>query len=251
MKRSVVKISISLILCVLLVCGSITPVVAGPADCGVSAVFNKSYKEEGKLWMSYTVNTGKIASNASDTKTEVWAEIYNSSGKKVVSWKSASYEANKKITRKFGYDWSKLPTGKYTFRLYVRVHGTIRDGSIYYTNNMGWYWSQQVDHTAPSSVWLDSSALVTRDDGSYATKIKLGYSGAKGKVPNIEIYDEKGNLMYSAAGKNISYDKGTYSFLWNGFPKNGGVQCQSGNYKIKYWLDGGNPKQSQVWLDIY
>ncbi|NLO39701.1 MAG: hypothetical protein GX115_09555 [Ruminiclostridium sp.] len=251
MKRSVMKISISLMLCAILVCSFSTPVAAGPADHGVSVTFNESYREDGKLKMSYTINTGEYASNASDTKTEVWAEIYNSAGKKVVSWKSASFEPNKKITRKFSYDWNNLPTGKYTFKLYLRLYGTIRDGSLYYMNNMGWCWSRQVDHTAPSSVWLDSSAFVTRDDGSYATRIKLGYSGAKGKIPNIEIYDEKGNLMYSAAGKNISYDKGTYAFLWNGFPKDGGVQCESGNYKIKYWLDGSNPKQSQVWLDIY
>lgn len=250
MKRCVIKISMSLLLCVMLVCGLSTSASAAPADYGVSVTFNKSYREDGKLWMSYTISTGKIASNAYDAKTEVWAEIYNSAGKKIVSWDSVSFEPNQKTTRKYGYDWNKLPSGQYTFKLYLRISGTIHDG-LYYMKNMGWYWSKQVNHTAPSTVWLDSSALVTRDDGSYANRIKLGHSGAKGKVPNLEIYDAQGNLVFSAKGKEISYDKGTYSFLWNGFPKDGGAQCQSGDYRIKYWVSGGNPKQSQVWLDIY
>lgn len=242
----------SLLLCAMLVCGFSTPAVAAaPTDYGMSVNFNKSYKEDGKFWMSFSFNTGIIAPNAFDAKTEIWAEIYNSAGKKILSWKKESFEPNKEITRRYSYNLNSLPTGKYTFRLNLRISGSYRDGSLTFTDDDGWYWLREINHTAPVSVWLDSAALFTRDDGSYANRIKLGYSGAKGKVPNMEIYDMQGNLVCGGKGKELSSDKGAYSFIWSGFPRDGGVQCESGNYKIKYWLDGGNPKQSQVWLDIY
>jgi flagellar hook assembly protein FlgD len=69
---------------------------------------------------------------------------------------------------------------------------------------------------------------------------------------NLEIYDEWGGKVFSTkSSKPVSYDEGTYSFTWNGFPSGGGLQCDSGNYTLKYWVSGGNPKQSTVWMDIY
>lgn len=246
------KTLLSLLLCAALVLGMGTSAFAeGPGDFGLSVSKNDSYLKDGKFYMSFTIKTGELPM-ANETNTKIKAELFNSSGKRMASWNEKTFEPNKKITRNYGYDWnSNLPSGTYTMKITCTLDGDS------YSNYHGWAptsysWSYKVNHKAPSSIYLDSATVVTRDDGSYANRIKLGHSGCKGKFAHVEIYDQKGNMVMSGQGnKAISNDKGTYSFTWGGFPKGGGLRCESGNYTIKFWVTEGNPKQSTVWLDIY
>lgn len=252
MKQNIKKVMLSLfLLTVIILSMNISAFAESAKDFGLTLSKNDSYSKDGLFYMSFNINTGQLPM-ANDTNTKVKVELFNSAGKRVVNWTEKTFESNKSIKQNYSYDWNKnLPTDTYT----MKVTCTL-DGNSYSTYS-GWapcayYWSFKINHTAPSSINLSSTTVVALNDGSYATKISLGHSGSKGKVANLEIYNEWGDLVFSTIGSSpISYDKGTYSFTWGGFPNGGGVKCSSGNYKIKYWVSGGNPKQSTVWLDIY
>lgn len=251
MKRHIMKTIVPLLLCAILVSSVGTPAFAAASDYGVSASFVKSYNEDGKTWISYAINTGIIESNASNAKTEIWAEVYNSAGKKVISWTSVSFEPNKKITRRYGYDWSKFPSGKYTFKLYVKVSGSVFDLISYVNDSETWYWSRTIDHKATAKVSFIENPHVLTDDGAYVTNFVLSQSGCKGKVIHIEVYDEWGSRVFKNKSKPVQKESGKVAFHWGGYPSDGGKRCPDGEYTIKYWVDNGNPKQTTTWITMY
>ena len=253
MKR-ILKCALCLMLCAVMtlaLCGPAGAVTA--SERGLVAYRNKSYNQDGKYCLSYSFDTGKLP-GGENTKTVIRADLYNSSGKRVVYWDDKEYASNSRVKRDFGYNWNdNLPSGSYTMKVKATLCGEqwVYNG---YSQMPGesFEWTVSLNHTQPAKLWLDSTQLVTMNDGSYSNKIIFGHQGAKGKQIRYEIYDEWNNLVFTSANGNaISYTSGTYYFYWNGFPSSGGAQCGSGNYKIKYWLIGGSAKQSSAWLDIY
>lgn len=246
MKHRLRNIALSLLLCAALIGGFTTPVfAANPAsDYGVVLTKGKWYTKDGRYYMPFTLQTGQVP-YADDPSTSMVAELFNSSGKSIFKWDRKFYSHNGTTTREPNFPLGNLASDTYTMKVTVGIwEGSRCD----YT----WDWTYNVNYKVPSSIYLDSAAVITRDDGSYANRIKLGHSGCNGKFAHIEIYDEWGNLVMSGQGnKAISNNKGIYSFTWGGFPKGGGLRCESGHYTIKFWVTGGNPKQSTVWLDIY
>ena len=222
-------------------------------ECGLSLTKNPSFSEDGYFYMSFTINTGRYpGSNGSYDKTKVKLTLYNSAGKSVTSWDEKSYNPNTTITRKPGYNYNKnLSSGTYTMKVTVTLVGEKWNGYSYDQASLTFTWSYNINHTQPATANLDKVEIVRRDDGSYANKFIFGHSGAKGQVLNMEIYDQWNSRVYSTTGSAISYTSGTYSFSWGGYPSGGGMQCDSGEYTIKYWFSGKNAKQTKRYLTIY
>lgn len=226
------------------------------SDCGIKVVKNKSYNENGKFYMSFNITGGRASGTASGSgQNYASAKLYNSSGKCVVTWSEDEFGEGKNIKRSYGYNYNaNLPSGTYTFKLTVKATGWTDyfAGTGYYGTKYSntFVWSYSINHKQASSVSMKSVELMS-NNGSYFNKITFSHSGAKGKVIHMEIYDQWDNRVYKTSGKPISYTSGTYYFNWNGFPSGGGVQCSSGEYTIKYWLNGGSAKQSKYYLSIY
>ena len=223
------------------------------ADCGLKLTKNDNYSKDGYDYRSFTIQTGRYpGSYGSADKTKVLIELYNAAGKRVVDWGENVYGPNTKITRNPGYNYNKnLSSGVYTMKVTVTLVGEKWSGYGYVQDSLVFVWSYNINHTQAAIVNLSNVEVVRRDDGSYTNKFIFSHSGAKGQVLNMEIYDPWGSRVYSTKGSPISYTSGTYSFTWGGYPSGGGVQCGSGTYTIKYWLDGKNAKQSRQYLSIY
>jgi flagellar hook assembly protein FlgD len=259
MKR-ITKFLLALALAVITASASAMPASAVYAsECGLKVVKNKSYNEDGKFYMSFAITGGKPAGCAIG-ETYASVKVLNSSGKSVLTWKESKISSGSTVTKNYGYDWdNNLPRGTYTFQLVLRVEGW--SDTMYYNGSTSSYgtkynysfnYNYTITHTQPAVVSLKSVENIMRDDGSYANKFVFSHSGAKGQVLNMEIYDQWGTKVYSARGSSpISYTSGTYSFQWGGYPSGGGVQCDSGEYTVKYWLDGKNAKQAKHYLSIY
>lgn len=252
MKCNLKTIAVLLFFSMMVVLGLGTPAFAKASDHGLSVRKNDSYNKDGKFYMSFTINTGKL-SGADKTSTKIKVEVLNSRGKKVISWTEKPMNSNKKIKRNYGYDWnSKLPSGSYTMKVTCTLNGRVYDGVRHNSKTASYSWTYKINHRAPSRIWFSSAAVSKLNNGNYGNKITLGHSGAKGKFVNLEIYNQRGKLVFvTKSSKPIGSDKGTYFFTWNGFPKGGGPLCNSGNYKLKFWITGSSPKQSTVRLDIF
>ena len=223
-------------------------------DCGLTLTKNENYSKDGYDYRSFTINTGKYpGSYSSSNKTKVLVELYNASGKRVVNWGEKVYEPNTKITRNPGYNYNEnLSSGTYTMKVTVTLVGEKWSGYGYVLDELVFVWSYNINHTQAALINLDKVEVVRNDDGTYSNKFIFGHSGAKGLTVHMEIYDANSRLVYKNSGSNpISYDSGSYNFYWGGYPSGGGMRCQSGNYTIKYWLGGKNPKQATRYLNIY
>ena len=229
------------------------------SECGLKVVKNSSYSKDGKYYMSFAITGGKPAGCAIG-ETYASVKVLNSSGKTVLTWSESKISSGSTVTKNYGYDWNNnLPSGAYTFQLVLRVEGW--SDTMYYNGSTSGYGTKynysfnynfNLNHTQPAAISLKSVNNIMRDDGSYANKFVFSHSGAKGQVLNMEIYDQWGTKVYSAKGGSpISYTSGTYFFTWGGYPSGGGVQCDSGEYTIKYWLGGKNAKQTKHYLSIY
>jgi len=219
-------------------------------QCGIKVVKKDNYNNDGKYCIPFTITGGKPY-EAWSGSTFSSARLVNSSGKSVYTWSETEIANGSTVERSYNANWSTLPSGSYTFYLKLRVAGYDQGTyGVWYNYSFEWNWTYT--HTQAATVTFGSAEVIMRDDGSYANKIRFSHSGAKGQTLNMSIYDEWGNRVYSASGsKPISYDSGSYSFHWGGYPSGDGLQCESGNYTIKWWLSGKNAKQSKIWLNIY
>jgi hypothetical protein len=224
------------------------------SECGLKVTRKKDYSSNGKLFMSFTIQTGTNPRARYHQKVKISAGLYDSGGKRVVGWNDEELSENITVNRNYGYNYNdNLAAGTYTFNLHVAQCGTTWDtsySSIYRPVDIHFTWRYTINHAPTAILNLQSTGLVTMDDGSYQNKIIFSHKGAKDKRISMEIYDEWNNLVASKQGNAHRYIEGTYTFYWDGFPSNGGAQCESGTYKIKYWLSDGSAKQSSVWLDF-
>jgi len=221
------------------------------SERGLTLSKGSSYTKDGKYYVPLTLKTGALP-YGSNRKTKMNLELYNSSGKRLLKWDQVSYNPNTTVTREPNFYYTEYPSGTYTLKVTCYLYGEewIYNGYSPMAEE-GYVWNISLNLSQPATVSLKNVEVVRRDDGSYANKIIISHSGAKGQVLNLEIYDPWGRKVYSTKGSPISYTSGTYSFTWGGYPSGGGVQCDSGEYTIKYWLDGKNAKQSKYYLSIY
>jgi hypothetical protein len=195
--------------------------------------------------MEFMGLSGQIP-NARDPKTSMEMELLDASGKKTNTWETKYYIPSTYFTREPKYNLDKLAGGTYTVKVILRLW----DGS---KNLAAWSWKYIFKHIAPlANVYLNYVKAINNSDGTYANKISIGHSGCMGKAINMEIYDEWDGLVFrTKSSKPMSSSEGAYYFKWNGYPSGAGLRCDSGKYTIKYWSDGRNPQQSDVWLDVY
>lgn len=202
---------------------------------------NKGYSENGKFYMDF-----KLQSEYHDAVFQVG--LYNSSGKKALNWnKDFTLNEGQTVNRRYGANYSNLPSGSYTMKVTAIVQ---KEKEGYLTNPTG-TWNFKINHKQPAYFKLSSYNRVYNDDGSYSTRFVFDYYRYKGKSVTFEIYNADGKRVYKFTGnKPLSYDKGRYSKSWNGYPSDGGLQCQSGDYTVKYWAGNSTPKQTKVHLEI-
>jgi len=253
--RKFLKPFLSLALvCALLFALSTPGGAVNSSDCGLTLTKNDNYSKDGCDYRSFTINTGKYpGSYGSGDKTKVLVELFDAGGKRVVNWGEKVYEPNTKITRNPGYNYNEnLSSGTYTMKVTVTVVGEKWSGYGYVLDELKFVWNYTITHTQAAIINLDKVEVVRNNDGTYSNKFIYGHSGAKGQTVYMELYDANGRLVFKSSGSSpISYTSGTYSFTWGGYPSGGGMRCQSGNYTIKYWLGGKNPKQATRYLNIY
>ncbi len=217
-------------------------------DCGIRLVRNSNYTSDGKFYESFKITSGRPP-NTAEGGTLINAKVVNASGTTVFAWKEYDLKEYETATRSFGADYSNQPSGTYTFFITLTSYGR-EYGYVGGSKRYNFTWRYTINHTQPSTISINSVENIYSDDG-YLNKIILKHKGAKGMVANVEIYDEYGSMVFKKSGNPISYTSGSYNFYWDGFPTNGGTQCQSGNYTIKYWLGGKGAKQSSYYLSIY
>lgn len=175
----------------------------------------------------------KLINRLRDRNLQV--SLYNASGKKVINWNDYTMVADKTLYRGYGYDYNKLPGGFYTVRLKAGNDS----------------WCFRVDNTPPQGMYLTKAKMFYKDDGSTYNRIYFNYNQSKGKTPKAEIYDANGKLITTATWKKpFSKDSGSTYLTWSGYPTGGGIRCESGDYIVKYWIDGGKPRQTKVHLVI-
>jgi len=219
------------------------------AQCGLSVIKKDNYTSDGKYYVAFTVTGGKPYECRSGS-TFFSGKLLNASGGTVFTWSEYEVANGTTVNRNYGADWSGLATGTYTFVLRMRVYG-YEWGDYGQSYNYYWELKYSYNHTKPATVNLNTPETYRSDDGTYYNKFPFAYSGAKGQTIYMEIYDANSRLVYKTNGNPCSYDASTYSLYWNGYPSSGGLKCASGNYTIKYWLGGKNPKQSTRYLNIY
>lgn len=214
-------------------------------DCGLTVTKNKSYYKDDKFIMSFNITGGRGYNNA-EGSTFVKAKLLNSNGKQVLSWKESEIPEDVKKTKSFAINQS-LASDTYIFVLMCRTYGREYGAYGSWRNN-SFEWKYSIKHTQPSSLKFKGVEEVLQDD-DWKYEIAFTHGGSKGKYINIEIYDEYGTKVWGKrASKAISSSGGTFNFIWNGYPTGGGMQCKSGDYTIKYWLEGKDPKQVKVTL---
>lgn len=140
---------------------------------------------------------------------------------------------------------------KYTFpRDYASTPGGTYTMQMTYSNMWGSKsWSFNIKHAQKSAMTLKESYKILKDDGSYAHKIAFNISGAKGKALTCEIYTKDGKLLRQYSCSTFNYASGTWTIKWDYFPTSG-LKVGSGDYLIKYWVQGGTPKQSTINVQV-
>jgi hypothetical protein len=151
-----------------------------------------------------------------------WASLYYPSGKKVYNdWVTKYIAPGTSLSRNFSMDFRSLPSGTYTFKLYVQND---------YNSQASWSWSYNITHKNTSSFSYKSYETYYDSDGDYINKINIQCTNMKGERLYCKIYDEYGYLVYDW-GKNTTVRKTNNEvgwFGWSGYIN--GVKYPSGNY---------------------
>lgn len=232
---------ISLIMCCVMLMFTASPSVSAlsGSDFGASVQENKTYFKDGKFWYSFYLYANDVFYDV-----EYTVKLYNSNKKEVVSWSTYEVSAGTKETRNYGYDFSKLPTDTYTYKVMATSPGYWW---LYGLGSKYVYWTFTVDHVndniAPT-ISFKSAEPVTMNDGAPGLKFTFSQQNGKGKNLTFEIYDSNSKKIYSKTSGTLNYVSGTNWMTWNYYPSDGGLKAKSGTYTVKYWITGGNPKES-------
>jgi len=175
----------------------------------------------------------------------VWAKLFYPSGKSVCTWSSSEYGAWKSGTRGFGKDYSDLPSGKYTFRLYFSLWQDYYDDCK--------YMDYTITHTAPeASVSFKSYETYYDSDGYYMHKFNIQCKNLKGKAMTIKIYDSDGYLVYQMEGIKRETNNEVGFFGWSGYSERSayGAKYPSGSYTVTISAPGAKTIEKTYSLKI-
>ncbi|MDR0433683.1 MAG: hypothetical protein LBH21_01300 [Gracilibacteraceae bacterium] len=192
----------------------LTANAAGSSDY-VTVTKNDSYSKDGSFYMCFTLKN--LETNYTQA---VKAKVFNSAGKEVLSW--SGLELAPGATKKFEFmaDYRNLPSGTYTFTLYVGSRGGE------------WKWSYTLNHTALArALSFKSYETYYSENGYYMHKFNVQCTNMKGYKLSASIYDDSGELVErwpeSKALARKTNDEVGY-FTWSGYAN--GKKYPSGDY---------------------
>lgn len=225
-KKRLMSFLISLTMALSVVTSVATPVSAMSSSDVATVTRNDSFKKDDKFYMSFNIK------NVNYDPIFYGAKLYNASGKVVFTWKEAFLAPGESIKRDYGADYANLPTGTYTFRIYV--------GGFY-------YWNYKINHTNKSSISFKSYETYYADNGYYKHKFNIQCTGMKGTALTIKIYDAYGDFVYQYEGPKRKTNNEVGWFTWSGYQD--GVKLPSGEYTVIV-TGGGKTIQKTYKLNI-
>ncbi len=185
----------------------------------VSVTAKDGFSKDGKYYSPYTVK------NVSEKAVlKVSARIVNSSGNTIVNFQTYEFNPGQSKEFGYGYNYSGLPTGKYTLIMHV--------ANWNYAGEIESYdWKRSVNHTEPEAqITFKGHETYYDDNGRYINKITITCKNMKGQKLYCKVYDEYGDLMYDW-GKDTPARKTNNEvgfFGWSGTVN--GVKQPSGEY---------------------
>lgn len=227
--KKALSLLLTLVMMLVLIPAFAMPVQAVNPEDYVSVYKNESFSENGKYYISYTAENLR----SSDTMY-TWAILCNAKGKQVASWsKKGYYASNGASVRNFGYDYSTLADGKYTFYFYVQVG---EDMGLYER----WYWSVTYTNKRNESFSFDSYEK-WNDNGTMRHRWNIQCTNLKGMKLTIKIYNSSGNLVYATTGPARKTNDEVGFFGWSGYRYEGETKkekCKSGTYLVQITASG-------------
>ena len=204
------------------------------SDVGIKVVKNQSFTEKGLFYMSFTL-TG-----ASNTPTMVSAFVKNAGGQTALRWKDYELWTGKTEKRNFPGNYSKLPTGKYTFVLQMKT---------VWSPNYTFQWKYDINHKQTiSALTFKGYEKMLAKNGLELHKFTINSIGSNGKRVVLRIFDSKGNLVWLQEGPVLKHDNSNTWFKWNGWSDiGGGYKCSSGKYTVQAYFQGGEKIVEKVY----
>lgn len=239
------KALLSLLLALIMALGMAAPASAvAISDSAISAVSDSwisvqkqdSYTKNGKFYMPFRIKIGYTPDQAVVTFT---ARLLNSDGKEVLIWnKGTSFSASSEQVHSWYADYSKLPSGKYTFQL-------IASDSYFDT----FRWNYTINHNT-SKIAIKSFQTITDTQGNQRMKLNIQCTNIKGKALTYQVFNSSGKEIYKYTGKQRKTNNEVGWWAWNYYPSDGGLKCTSGKYTIKVSAPGVTPIQKTYDLKI-
>lgn len=221
---SKLTISICLAFCLIFtVCGQAQAITS--SDLGIKLIKNKSYNKDGKFYMNFTI-TG-----ASQSPSLVKADLYNSSGKKILYWDEYEVGVSSTVNRNYGANYSNLPSDVYTLVLSMKT--TWDD------HNFTWKYNINHKSNKYAALSFKDYEKVLNSEGRELHKFRVNAIGGQGKKICLRIFDSNGSLVNLIEGPVMKSDNSNISFKWSGDSDiGGGYRCSSGKYTVQAYFQG-------------
>ncbi len=239
MKRLKKALACLLTFCLALgIVGFITPVRAMAASSFENGLGKITFSnldgtfKDGKYRFNISVKYDKKY-NTSDTRYNIRisnVRLEDSSGKTVKIWKDwEGLGKGGSTTVWFALDFSKLSSGKYTFKYFVNADS--------WDKGYGQGGSTAVNHSQ-GSITYSSCKYVYDTTGNKKLEAKFNVKGLKGYVPKVQIYNANGKLIrtFPKCGK-ISSDDKLLTCTW-GLANDEGTTVSAGSYTMKVTING-------------
>ncbi|AET69282.1 hypothetical protein Desor_3823 [Desulfosporosinus orientis DSM 765] len=214
------------------VCTVILMPVTTTAGTDGNATLVKSYNKDGKFSMVIDLTT---PDNGFAT-FEIF--LTDANGNVYTRWNniSSSYTSG---TRQYTFSrsYANTPEGQYK----MNVVATNAYGN---SKNFSWV----VNHKKTIIIAFKDTYKVKNADGTYSQQFNFTSVNGKGKTFHVELYTNDGKFIKSFS-YTASSDNSNWWAKWNYYPDKG-VKMKSGSYILKYWVDGGNPKQTTITISI-
>lgn len=234
------KILVSML--VLITVFSICPLTASARSSFdyVKVVKHQSYNQDGYFVMSFTISNIGI-----DYDLYVWAKVFNSAGKEVAYWNMEEYGAGYSDKSNFLMDYSDLPSGQYTFKLYCSFSPTTLDG---------WYWNYTINHEQDldMSFYFQYYEKVIID-GNVRHRFHIQCTNMEGESHIFRLYDSYGYLVMQYESDPCKTNSQATWVTWTGYNSMGGerYKCSSGEYTLIVTTSGSDLLlEETVYLNI-
>ena len=221
-------------LLVVIVCTVLMMSIPTMAVNNGNATLVKSYNKDGKFHMVIDLtypDDGYVC-----TTFEIF--LTDQGGDVITRWDTITSNyayGTKQYT--FSRSYADTPDGQYTMNVVIT---DVYDRS----KNFSWV----INHKKVVSLTFIDTYKVKNTDGTYSQMFRFSALNGKNKTYHMELYTADGKFVRAFSTKD-QYDKSTFRVKWNYFPQKG-VKMKSGSYILKYWPDGGNPKQMTIDISI-